>query len=40
MFEHGCYILALEHIRMLILTICALLGYINTINKHSHAWVI
>ena len=39
-FEHGCYILALAHIRMLILNIYVLLECINTIYKYGHAWVI
>ena len=36
----GCYISALAHIRMLILNIYVLLECINTICKHSHAWVV
>ena len=32
-FEHGCYISALAHIRMFILSICVLLERINTIYK-------
>ena len=39
-FEHGCYISALEHIRMLILSSYILLACINTIYKYGHAWVI
>ena len=39
-FEHGCYILALAHIRMLILSIYVLLESKNTIYKYGHAWVI
>ena len=39
-FEHGCYILALEHIRLLILGIYVLLARINTICKYGHTWVI
>ena len=39
-FEHGCYISALAHIRMLILSICVLLECIKTIYKYGHAWVI
>ena len=39
-FEHGCYILALAHIRMLILSINVLLECINKIYKYGHAWVI
>ena len=34
-FEHGCYISALAHIRMLILSIYVLLECINTIYKHD-----
>ena len=39
-FEHGCYISALEHIRMLILNSYVLLACINTIYKHGQAYVI
>ena len=39
-FEHGRYISALEHIRMLIFSSYVLLACINTIYKHGHAWVI
>ena len=39
-FEHGCYISALAHIRMLILSIYVLLESKNTIYKYGHAWVI
>ena len=39
-FEHGCYISALAHIRMLILSINVLLESKNTIYKYGHAWVI
>ena len=39
-FEHGCYISALEHIRMLILSSYILLACINTIYKYGHTWVI
>ena len=39
-FEQGCYISALAHIRMLILSIYVLLECINTIYKYGHAWVI
>ena len=39
-FEHGCYISALAHIRMLILSINVLLECINKIYKYGHAWVI
>ena len=39
-FEHGCYISALEHIRMLILSSYVLLAYISTIYQYGHAWVI
>ena len=39
-FEHGLYITALEHSRMLILSNCnVLLALINTVYKHSHASV-
>ena len=36
-FWHGCYISALAHIRMLILSICVILECINTIEKYGHA---
>ena len=39
-FEHGCYISALAHIKILILSICVLLECINTIYKYGNAWVI
>ena len=39
-FEHGCYITALAHIRMLIFSIYVLLEGINTIYKYGQAWVI
>ena len=39
-FEHGCYISALAHIRMSILSIYVLLECINKIYKYGHAWVI
>ena len=39
-FEHGCYISALAHIRMLILSINVFLECINKIYKYGHAWVI
>ena len=39
-FEHGRYISALAHIRMLISSIYVLLECINTIYKYGHAWVI
>ena len=39
-FEHGYYISALAHIRMLILRGYVLLECINTIYKYGHAWVI
>ena len=39
-FEHGCYILALEHTKILILSSYVLLTGINTINKYGHALVI
>ena len=37
-FEPGCYISALEHIRMLILNVP--LACVNTINMYGHAWLI
>ena len=39
-FEHGCYISALAQIRMLVLSMYVLLGFINTIYKYGQAWVI
>ena len=36
-FEHGCYISALGHTRMLISSIYVLLACINTIYKYGHA---
>ena len=39
-FEHGCFVSALAHIRMLILNICVFLECINTIYKYGHAWMI
>ena len=39
-FEPGCYISALAHIRMFILSINVLLECINKIYKYGHAWVI
>ena len=39
-FEHGCYISALSHIRILILGIYVLLESKNTIYKYGYAWVI
>ena len=39
-FEHGCYISALAHARMLKLGINVLLECINTIHKYGQAWVI
>ena len=39
-FEHGCYISALKHIRMLILSSYVLPPSINTIYEYGHAWVI
>ena len=35
-FEHGCYISALEHIRMLVLSNYVLITCINTIYKYGH----
>ena len=35
-FEHGCYISALEHVRMLILSSYVLLACINAVYKYSH----
>ena len=39
-FEHGCFILALEHVRMLTLSSYVHLACINPIYKYGHAWVI
>ena len=39
-FEHGRYISALKHSRMLILSSYVLLGCINTIYKYGHTWLI
>ena len=39
-FEHGRYISALEHVRILILSNYVLLACINAIYKYGHAWVI
>ena len=39
-FELGCYISALEHVRMLILSSNVILACINAIYKYGHAWVI
>ena len=39
-FEHGCYIPALEHITMLILSIYVILACINIIYKYANAWAI
>ena len=39
-FEHGLYISALEHARMLILSEYVLLASINTIYIYCHAWMI
>ena len=36
-FEHGCYISAVEHVSMLILSIYVLLARINEIYKYGHA---
>ena len=38
--EHGLYISALEHARLLILSSYVLLASLNTIHKYCHAWVI
>ena len=38
-FEHGCYISALEHVRMLILSSYVLLSFKKAIYKYGHAWV-
>ena len=38
LFEHGLYILALEHARMLILSNCLLLASINTIK--INIWIV
>ena len=39
-FKHRLYISVLEQARVLILGRYVLLGVINTIHKHCHAWVI
>ena len=39
-FAHRLYISVLEQARVLILGRYVLLGVINTIYKHCHAWVI
>ena len=39
-FEHGCYISALELVRMLVLGSYVLLACINPIYKYGHAWLI
>ena len=39
-FEHGCYISALAHIRMIILSSYVLIQCINTTYKYGPAWVI
>ena len=39
-FEHGCYVPALEHVRKLILSSYVLLACINPIYKYGHAWLI
>ena len=39
-FQHGCYISGLKHIRMSILRSYVLLECINTIYKYGHAWMI
>ena len=39
-FKHRLYISVLEQARVLILGRYVLLGVINTIYKHCHAWVI
>ena len=39
-FEHGCYISALEYVRMLILNSYVPLACINAVYKYGHAWVI
>ena len=39
-FEHGCYISALEYIRMLMLSSYVLVAGIDTIYKYGHEWVI
>ena len=36
-FEHGCYISALEYVRMLILSSYVLLACINAIYKYGHS---
>ena len=39
-FEHGCYIPALEHVRKIIFSSYVLLACINPIYKYGHTWVI
>ena len=39
-FEHGRYISALEHTRMVIFSSCVLVAFINKIYKYGYAWVI
>ena len=40
-FEHGCYISALEHVRMLVLSIYyVLLAGINASDNYGYAWMI
>ena len=39
-FKHRLYISVLEQARVLILGRYVLLGVINTVHKHCHAWVI
>ena len=39
-FEHGCYISALENVMMVILNSYVHLGRINQIYKYGHACVI
>ena len=39
-FEHGLYILTLEHARMVILSNYVVLESVNTIYKYCYAWVI
>ena len=38
-FEHGCYISALEQIRKLLLSNYVLLACITPIYNYGHAWV-
>ena len=38
-FKLGCYISALEYVRMLILSNCVLLACKNAIFKYGHAWM-